>query len=167
MKIRGFRIEMGEIEARLAELSGVREAVALASEDSEGNKRIVGYIVVADGSPADIGEWRAGLKQKLPEYMVPGVFVVMNEFPVTPSGKIDRLRFPAPEQEHLNLSSENVAPRNPTEQALGKIWTEVLRVQRIGITDNFFVMGGHSLLASCACSCSRHFSCGYSNASHV
>jgi aspartate racemase len=143
VKIRGFRIELGEIEAALAHHPAVREAVVLAREDAPGEKRLVAY-VVAD-STAD--ELRRFLKDKLPEYMVPAVFVLLEALPVTPNGKVDRRALPAPDRSRPELEKAFVAPRDDLELQLAHIWEEVLGVRPVGVRDNFFELGGHSLLA--------------------
>src|ERR1019366_8445658 len=143
VKIRGFRIELGEIEAVLGQHPAMREAVVLAREDAPGEKRLVAY-VVAD-STAD--ELRRFLKDKLPEYMLPAVFVLLDVLPMTPNGKIDRRALPAPDRTRPELDKAFVAPRDDLELQLAHIWEEVLGVQPVGVTDNFFELGGHSLLA--------------------
>jgi len=146
VKIRGFRIELGEIEAALLDDWSVTQAVVVAREDSPGDKRLAAYVVGARGTAVDIGELRARLKQTLPDYMIPSAFVVLEALPLTPNGKIDRRALPAPEMQ--TASSGYVAPRTATEQVLASIWCEVLKVERVGIEDNFFALGGHSLLAT-------------------
>jgi thioesterase domain-containing protein/acyl carrier protein len=143
VKIRGFRIELGEIEAVLGQHPAVRKAVVLAREDAPGEKRLVAYVVAE--STAD--ELRRFLKDKLPEYMVPAVFVLLDALPITPNGKIDRRALPAPERTRPELDKAFVAPRDDLELQLAHIWEEVLGVQPVGVRDNFFELGGHSLLA--------------------
>jgi thioesterase domain-containing protein/acyl carrier protein len=143
VKIRGYRIELGEIEAVLGQHPAVREAVVLAREDAPGEKRLVAY-VVAD-STAD--ELRRFLKDKLPEYMVPAVVVLLEALPVTPNGKVDRRALPVPDRSRPELEKAFVAPRDDLELQLAHIWEEVLGVRPVGVTDNFFELGGHSLLA--------------------
>ncbi|HEX2188839.1 MAG TPA: amino acid adenylation domain-containing protein, partial [Longimicrobiaceae bacterium] len=142
VKIRGFRIELGEIEVRLAEHPEVREAVVLAREDVPGDRRLVAYVAGAVEADA----LRAHMRQNLPEYMVPGAFVVLDRLPLTANGKVDRKALPAPE---LGPAEERyVAPRTPVEEVLAGIWAEVLRLERVGVEESFFDMGGHSLLAT-------------------
>lgn len=147
VKIRGYRIELGEIEAQLASYPAVREVVVLAREDEPGQKRLVAYYTVSD-LKADFGakELRASLKQKLPEYMVPAAYMQVERMPLTPSGKLDRRALPKPEEDAYAVC-EYEAPRGETEKKLAEIWTELLKVERVGRHDNFFELGGHSLLA--------------------
>jgi amino acid adenylation domain-containing protein len=143
VKIRGFRIELGEIEAALGRHPALREAVVVAREDAPGEKRLVAY-VVAD-STAD--ELRHFLKDRLPEYMVPAVVVLLEALPVTPNGKVDRRALPAPDRSRPELGKAFVAPRDDLELQLAHIWEEILGVRPVGVRDNFFELGGHSLLA--------------------
>jgi amino acid adenylation domain-containing protein/thioester reductase-like protein len=144
VKVRGFRVELGEIEARLREHAGVREAVVLVREDAPGDRRLVAYYVA--GADVEVEALRAHLGGRLPEYMVPAAYVRLDALPLTPSGKLDRKALPAPEGEAY-VSREYEPPVNETEEALAGIWAEVLRVERVGRRDNFFELGGHSLLA--------------------
>ncbi|MFL6236839.1 MAG: amino acid adenylation domain-containing protein, partial [Thermoanaerobaculia bacterium] len=143
VKIRGFRIEPAEIEARLAALPGVREAVVVARED-RGEKRLVAYIVAEGGavSPAFL---RQALRDRLPAYMVPSAFVLLERLPITPNGKVDRRALPAPVEEAGEARAQ-AAPESPVEEQIAAVWREVLGVERVGVTDNFFDVGGHSLL---------------------
>ncbi len=143
VKVRGFRIEPGEIEARLAELPGVREAVVLAREDSPGDRRLVAYCV---GEALDADAIRAALAGALPEYMVPVAYVSLERLPLTPNGKVDRGALPAPDADSFGTRVHE-APEGETEVALAEIWGEVLGVERVGRRDSFFELGGHSLLA--------------------
>ena len=148
VKIRGFRIELGEIEAVLEKHSLVQECVLTVSEDESGDKRLVAYVVPhGPGTPA-ASELRGFLKEKLPDYMVPQLFVMLAEMPRTPNGKIDRKRLPAPEPVRVEMAGAFVAPRTQTEEMIAGILAEVLKVDRVGISDNFFDLGGHSLLAT-------------------
>ena len=148
VKIRGFRIELGEIEAVLSQHPYVRETVARAIEDESGNKRLVAYIVLHQEQQLTTSDLRRYLLEQLPEYMVPSTFVVLDSLPLTPNGKVDSRNLPAPD-EAISLTVEKafVAPRTPTESTLAQIWAEVLHLERVGIGDNFFDLGGDSLLA--------------------
>jgi amino acid adenylation domain-containing protein len=147
VKIRGFRIELGEIEAVLSQHPSIVQTVVIAYEHIPGDKRLVAYVVLNQHTTATISELRRFLKEKLPEYMVPSVFVLLEALPLTPSGKVNRSALPAPEQVLQEPEATFVAPRDNLEQKLLQIWEEVLGIQPIGIMDNFFDLGGHSLLA--------------------
>jgi amino acid adenylation domain-containing protein len=147
LKIRGFRIEPGEIEAVLGQHPAVCEAVVLTREDEPGDKRLVAYVVSTQQPTPTTRELRLFLQEKFPDYMVPSAFVVLDALPLTPNGKVDRRRLPAPEPIRPALETTFVPPRNPIEQAVAKIWAEILRLDHVGIYDNFFELGGHSLLA--------------------
>jgi amino acid adenylation domain-containing protein len=148
VKIRGFRIELGEIESALAQHPAVREAVVLAREDSPGDKRLVAYLVTREAPLPGAGELRSYLQGRLPEFMIPAAFVVLDALPLTPNGKLDRKALPAPELDRAALSAGYFAPRTPTEAALADIWSAVLGVEAVGIEDDFFELGGHSLRAT-------------------
>ena len=145
VKVRGFRIELGEIETTLRAHPSIRDAVAVVREDSTGDRRLVAYLVAGDGAIPETGELRAHLKASLPEYMVPSAFVVLNELPRTPNGKVDRKALPAPDASAE--STAYVAPRTAAEERLAGVFAEVLGVERVGAHDDFFDLGGHSLLA--------------------
>ena len=144
VKIRGFRIELGEIEARLLEHPGVREAVVAAREDSPGDKRLAAYYTGDEAIGAEA--LRAHLAAKLPEHMVPAAYVRLAALPLTPNGKLDRQALPAPEGEVFAARSYE-PPQGEIEEAVARIWAELLKVERVGRHDNFFELGGHSLLA--------------------
>jgi hypothetical protein len=144
VKLVGYRIELGEIESVLASHSGVREAIVILREDVPGKKQLVAYVTaVAPGLEA--GELRRYAGERLPEYMVPASFVLLDALPRTPNGKIDRQALPAPVEEHE--TELLVAPRTPVEEVLCGIWIELLGVEQIGVYENFFEAGGHSLMA--------------------
>jgi acyl carrier protein len=149
VKIRGFRIELGEIESVLLAHEAVREAVVVA-RDYSGDKRLVGYVVAKSGIQIDdaalVQELRGRLQEQLPSYMVPSSLMALPNLPLTGSGKVDRKALPVPEDNDL-LKARYVAPRNATEERMCALWQEVLKVERVGIEDNFFTLGGHSLLA--------------------
>ncbi len=147
VKIRGFRIEPGEIEAALAQHPAVREVVVLA-RGGQGEKRLVAYLgtggAVTAAAPG-VEELRAFLRERLPEHMVPAVFVVLESLPLTAHGKIDRRALPEPDAVRPGLEAGYAAPRTPEEAALAEVWAEVLEVDRVGVHDNFFALGGDSI----------------------
>jgi amino acid adenylation domain-containing protein len=151
VNIRGMRVELGEIESALGLHASVKEAAVTGREDVPGDKRIVAYIVPKlaseDSAPAvDMAELRSFLNQKLPDYMVPSAFVLMEALPLLPNGKLNRNGLPAPD---LSSYQRNfVAPRSQTEIEIAAIWAEVLGLEKVGIYDNFLELGGHSLLGS-------------------
>lgn len=147
VKIRGFRIELGEIEAVLCQHPGIQQAVALIREDEPGNKRLVAYVISHQDVGSTVHDWRSFLKERVPEYMVPSVFVRLKTLPLTPNGKVDRLALPAPDTIRPELKATFVPPREVLELQLIQIWEDILNVRPIGVTDNFFDLGGHSLLA--------------------
>ncbi|MDD5275159.1 MAG: amino acid adenylation domain-containing protein [Methylovulum sp.] len=146
VKLRGFRIELGEIEARLASCDGVSAATVIAREEAGGDKRLVAYVIPQDGVECPIAGLRAQLAVTLADYMIPGAFVILPEFPLTANGKLDRRALPAPDGASV-LSRQYEAPQGATETALAGIWQELLGLERIGRHDNFFELGGHSLTA--------------------
>ncbi|MEC0182799.1 non-ribosomal peptide synthetase [Paenibacillus peoriae] len=145
VKIRGYRIELGEVEAQLLKLEAVREAVAIARDDEQGQKQLCAYVV----THADVAasELRSALSQGLPGYMVPSYFVQLEQLPLTPNGKVDRRALPQPEGS-ISSGAEYVPPQNQLQVQLASIWKDVLELDRIGIKDNFFEAGGHSLRAT-------------------
>ncbi|GAA6614913.1 amino acid adenylation domain-containing protein [Scytonema sp. NUACC26] len=144
VKVRGFRIELGEIEAVLGQHPNVRETAVIATQES-GTTRLVAYTVAHQQPAPTISELRAFLKQKLPEYMVPSAFVALETLPLTPNGKLDRRALPKPFGQP-ELTSGFVAPRTPTEEILANIWATVLGIESVGIHNNFFELGGDSIL---------------------
>lgn len=146
VKIRGFRIELGEIETLLERNPAVRQAVVVAREDVPGDKRLVAYIVPDGDQTPSVSMLRQDLKEKLPEYMVPNTFVVLDKFPLTPNGKIDRRSLPVPTDLRPALESAYVAPRTAIERMITVVWQEVLHLEKVGVNDNFFDLGGNSLL---------------------
>ncbi|HYL05686.1 MAG TPA: AMP-binding protein, partial [Thermoanaerobaculia bacterium] len=150
VKVRGYRIELGEIEAVLVAHPDVREAAAAVWRPGDsGDERLVGYVVPRGGAAPASGELRRALAAKLPDYMVPADFVVLERLPMLPSGKLDRRSLPAPSPRQGPGDGEAgyVAPRTPLEEMLAGLWSEVLGVERVGVRDSFFALGGHSLLA--------------------
>ena len=148
VKLRGFRIEVGEIENLLQQQDGVKAAVAAVREDFGNDRRLVAYVVPDEGVSLSRSDLRNALKQKLPDYMVPSTFVLLSELPLNHNGKVDRRALPAPGDGDQAQVAEYVAPRTATEQRLAAIWTEVLHRNHLGIHDNFFDLGGHSLMAT-------------------
>nr|WP_267255904.1 amino acid adenylation domain-containing protein [Nostoc sphaeroides] len=146
VKIRGFRIEIGEIEAPIEQHSEIREAVVIVREDIQDDKRLVAYIV-PQTTNISVLELRHLLKAKLPEYMIPSAFVVLENFPLTPNGKIDRRALPAPDKIHQPDENYSLG-LTPVQEMLAGIWAEILGIKQVGIHDNFFELGGHSLLAT-------------------
>jgi amino acid adenylation domain-containing protein len=148
VKIRGFRIELGEIETVLGQHPAVNEAVVVVREDVPGNKRLVAYVVLNASSAPSMQELlHHFLKQQLPEYMVPSALVLLEALPLTPNGKIDRRTLPAPDMARPEWSGALVSPRTPVEKQLAGIWADVLGLQQVGIHDNFFEVGGDSILS--------------------
>jgi amino acid adenylation domain-containing protein/non-ribosomal peptide synthase protein (TIGR01720 family) len=149
VKIRGFRVELGEIESELVGHPAVSRALVVLREDVPGQKQLVGYVVFAPGAQPRSEELREHLKKRLPEYMIPSVFVELKDFPLAPTGKINRRALPAPTgTTRVELAEAFVAPRTPTEEELARIWISILGLDRVGVHDNFFSLGGHSLLAT-------------------
>lgn len=146
VKIRGYRMELGEIETQLEKHPMVRGAVVLAREDTPDNKRLVAYVIKADDDDVQEAELKTHLRSALPDFMVPSAFVFMQAFPTTPNQKIDRKAFPAPEAQVAQNRVEHVAPENDLQQQIAEIWQKALGVSEVGLDDNFFDLGGHSLL---------------------
>jgi amino acid adenylation domain-containing protein len=148
VKLRGVRIELGEIESALAEHPAVREAAVALRPGPGGDPWLVAYLTFNRTDPSDPSDLQAFLKNRLPEAMVPAVFMTLEAFPLSPNGKLDRRALPAPEPASRERAQEYVAPRTPAEANLARIWEDVLRLDRVGIHDNLFTIGGHSLLAT-------------------
>ena len=145
VKVRGFRVELGEIEAALAATSLLRDSVVLAREDMGEDKRIVAYVVPAEAAEATPETLRSSLAARLPDYMVPSVFMPLDELPVLPNGKIDRSALPVPSTRPMSERSYD-APRGQLEELIAEVWQRALSVDLVGRDDNFFDLGGHSLL---------------------
>ena len=146
VKLHGFRIELGEIEVVLGQHALVREAVVTAREDASGGMRLVAYVVPSEApGPAD-GELREFLRERLPDYMVPAALVQLEALPHTANGKVDRKALPAPEGLRRDLAAGYVAPRSGLERTIASVWQKVLNLESVGVHDNFFDLGGHSLL---------------------
>ncbi len=146
VKIRGHRIELGEIEGVLGRHPAVREVAVVAREDQPGDQRLIAYFVAASGARPKAGELRQFAQEKLPEAMVPAACVFLDEMPRTPNGKIDRKALPAHRGDRPELETSFVAPRTQMERTIARIWQELLGVEKVGLHDNFFDLGGHSLL---------------------
>jgi len=146
VKVRGFRIELGEIDSLLKRHPDVQDAITMAREDQPGNPRLVTYVLPANEHAPTADELRTFVQKELPEYMTPAVFTPLATFPLTPSGKVDRRMLPAPTSERPALATTYVTPRNQLERSIAELWREVLGMDRVGIQDNFFDLGGHSLL---------------------
>ncbi|HEX5868969.1 MAG TPA: amino acid adenylation domain-containing protein, partial [Longimicrobium sp.] len=147
VKLRGFRIELGEIESELLRHPAVRAAAAVLRDDAPGGPALAAYFVARDGADVTAADLRTHLRERLPEYMVPSAFVALETMPLTSSGKADRRALPAPRSAD-EPAAELVAPRNVVEDMVAEIWAEVLRRERVGVTQNYFELGGHSLLAT-------------------
>jgi acyl-coenzyme A synthetase/AMP-(fatty) acid ligase len=147
VKIRGFRVELGEIESALNRHSGIRESVVLAQETENADKRLVAYFVPVQAVP-ETAELREHLRRFLPEYMVPSVFMGLAALPLTANGKVDRRALPAPALQLPSGGAHSVPPRNPAERLIADIWCKVLEREAVGVEENFFHLGGHSLLGT-------------------
>jgi amino acid adenylation domain-containing protein len=145
VKLRGFRIELGEIESVLLEHEGVSEAAVLARSDAGGEQRLVAYVVGTGDTAPERESLRAHLQERLPEYMIPSVWVDLERLPLTSSGKVDRKALPAPGGARPDLREAYVAPRSDEEEELAGIWAELLGLDRVGVHDNFFELGGDSI----------------------
>ncbi len=149
VKVRGYRIELGEIESLLDQHPSVRESAVVVREEGGHDKRLVAYLVACEESAAlSTSELHSYLRGRLPDYMVPQTFVLLDEMPLTPNGKVDRRALPTPEGGRPAMEAEYVGPRTGVEEEMARIWAEVLGVKQVGVYDNFFELGGHSLLAT-------------------
>lgn len=148
VKIRGYRVEIGEVENSLLDIEGVKDALVVAKEYDTDDKRLVAYIVQTGKVDLNVSMLRRALLEKLPDYMIPSAFVMLDSIPRNPNGKPDRLSLPEPENVRPELETPFVPPQTPIEEKLAEIWKEVLGIDRVGIHDNFLELGGHSLLAS-------------------
>ena len=146
VKLRGYRIELGEIEQVFREQVGVKECLVVVREDVPGNQRLVAYVVGLNGETLVGEEIRQRLREALPEYMIPATIVPLEQLPLTPNGKVDRQALPRPEESEAGRDVGYVAPRTPLEEQLAAIWRELLGLERVGVYDDFFAVGGHSLL---------------------
>jgi len=147
LKIRGFRIELGEIEATLNQYEPIQESVVIATENQRQEKSIVAYYIAKNNANISLPELKEFLKQKLPEYMIPSVFIPLEIFPLSPNGKVDRKALPKPEDYRLKSNVEKVLPRTETEQKIAKIWRDLLDLKQVDIHDDFFDLGGNSVLS--------------------
>jgi amino acid adenylation domain-containing protein/non-ribosomal peptide synthase protein (TIGR01720 family) len=148
VKIRGFRIELDEIEKLLIQHPDVKQAAVIAREDIPGDKRLLAYVVLNQKPEAIVTTLKNLLQENLPQYMIPGVFVVLDSLPLTPNGKVDRQNLPVCDRTRPDLEESFVAPRNPIEEKLAAIWADLLGYEQIGVNDNFFNLGGHSLIVA-------------------
>jgi amino acid adenylation domain-containing protein len=147
VKLRGQRIELGEIEALISQYPGVTQSVVLAREDRQNDQRLVAYLMTQNGTAPETQAMRDHLRSALPDYMVPSHFVVLTNFPLTSSGKVDRKALPAPVLGEVDEASL-AAPENPIEEQLVEIWRDILGLEKVGVTNDFFELGGHSLLGT-------------------
>jgi amino acid adenylation domain-containing protein/non-ribosomal peptide synthase protein (TIGR01720 family) len=145
VKVRGFRVETGEVAAALREHPAVADAAVVAREDAPGDRRLAGYVAGPDRAALEAADFRAFLRERLPDYMVPSTFVAVDAIPLTPNGKVDRAKLPAPAAARVDEDAF-AAPRTPTEATLARVWAEALGVERVGVHDNFFALGGDSIL---------------------
>jgi amino acid adenylation domain-containing protein len=148
VKIRGFRVELGEIEAALGRLPGVREAVVISRDDDPAGRRLVAYVVPSSEAPVNAHDLHEALRALLPAYMIPAAFVFLDRLPLTPNHKVDRRALPDPEPGGRTPGREIVPPRDGVEQAVAAIWQRLLNRDAVGVHDNFFELGGHSLLGT-------------------
>ncbi len=148
IKIRGYRVDLGEIETRLRDCSGIREALVIRDEESSGDGRLIAYVVLDEGADIPVESLREHTRNCLPDYMIPGAFVILERLPLLSNGKIDRRHLPAPAAARENLPNEQQQPLNLLEVGLTEIWRSLFHRRHIGRQENFFELGGHSLLAA-------------------
>jgi amino acid adenylation domain-containing protein len=148
VKIRGHRVEVAEIEAALLSSGKIKEAIVTLREDRPGDQRLVAYLIPAERPVPTVSTLRRALAEKLPDYMIPSAFVILDALPLLPNGKVDRRQLPTPGSTRADLATPFLAPQTPVEEALAGIWAEVLGLDRVGIQDNFLELGGNSLLAA-------------------
>ena len=148
MKIRGNRIERAEIEGVLRSLDNVKEAAVLARADTSGHQRLIAYVAPVQEPVPTLASMRAAISGRLPDYMMPSAFMVLDTLPYLPNGKIDLKSLPVPDGARPDLSTQLVPPRTPIEARLATIWSDILGVEEVGVHDNFLELGGHSLLAT-------------------
>jgi len=147
VKIRGYGVEIAEVERVLRSHSSIREAVVVARQHQSGESRLIAYFTSANQSSPSVSDLRSFLKEKLPDYMIPMTFVLLAAIPLTPNGKVDRKFLPTPGKSRPELNTLFEEPRTPTEKELAQTWSEILSLEKIGVHDNFFDLGGHSLAA--------------------
>jgi acyl carrier protein len=148
VKIRGYRVELDEIEMTLMEFAGIKEVVVMALNNNSGDERLVAYVVPKTAPGPNVSEMRRFLEHKLPDYMIPTTFIALDALPLTDTLKVDRKALPKPNGLRPEIAAPYTAPRNSIEEALVKIWAEVLELDQVGVDDNFFDLGGQSLAAT-------------------
>ncbi|UCH97988.1 MAG: non-ribosomal peptide synthetase, partial [Candidatus Aminicenantes bacterium] len=148
VKVRGFRIELGEIESCLLKYPGTREAVVIAREHENGSYYLCAYVVSGSNGPLTVSQLREHLLKELPDYMIPAYFIPLEQMPLTTSGKVDRKRLPEPDESTITMGVAYVAPVAETEKKLVKIWQKLLKIEKIGVMDDFFELGGDSIMAN-------------------
>jgi acyl carrier protein len=146
VKVRGYRVELGEIEAVLMSCPGVTSCVVVAQSFSSDDQRLVAYVTLQDGAALDAEATRATLRRKLPEYMIPALFVVLPALPLTPNNKIDRNALPPPQSQDVRANNPPIVLMTPDQRRVAELWRQVLQVDHVGLSENFFDLGGHSLL---------------------
>ena len=148
VKIRGVRVEPNEVTVTLARHPEVDSCFVTNKRDEQSQTRLVAYVVLTEQSKTTVSELRAYLSQELPVYMIPSAFVFLDALPLTTRGKVDRRALPVPDERRPDIEASFAAPRNAVEEALAEIWGEVLGIEKVGIQDNFYELGGHSLMAT-------------------